>query len=324
MEQRHRHPAAEAGPDTGGHGHSHGHETRGIPAGRLLGVILLNLVITVVEYVAGVLSGSLALISDAGHNLSDVLAMILGYAGEKIATTAPDPRRSFGLKRFEILVATANALTLVVIGIYVLAEAIERFSAPVDVDTGLLIPVALVGLAANFVSVVILHRDRDHDLNLRATFLHLLYDTLSSAAVVGVGVVLLFLPSWTWLDLVVSLLIVVMILWSSVGVLRTAMRVLLQIAPPTVDPEAVHAAILALEPICDVHGLHIWSVDSREVFLSSHVRVRDPGVDVNAVIRQVNALLEDRFGIRHTTLQVETDRLCTPEDHGTCCGGGRP
>lgn len=301
--------------------HHHEHDVRGVPAGRLFGVIVLNLIITVVEYVAGVLSGSLALISDAGHNLSDVLAMILGYAGERISTTRPDPRRSFGLKRFEILVAVVNSLTLVVIGIYVLFEAVERFSSPVDVDTGLLIPVALVGLVANFVSVVILHRDRDSNLNLRATFLHLLYDTISSAAVVMVGVVLLFLPSWVWLDLVVSLLIVVMMVWSSVGVLRSAVRVLLQIAPDSVDPEDVRTAILALDPVCDVHGLHIWSVDSREVFLSSHVLVKDPGADVNAVIQEINRMLAERFRVRHTTLQVETGPLCDPE-HDECCGNG--
>ncbi len=305
------------------HGHEHAHDTTGVPAARLFGVILLNLIITVVEYVAGVLSGSLALISDAGHNLSDVMAMILGYAGEKISATRPDPRRSFGLKRFEILVAVVNALTLVVIGIYVLVEAVDRFSSPVDIDTGLLIPVALVGLVANFVSVVILHKDRDRNLNLRATFLHLLYDTISSGAVVIVGVVLLFLPGWTWLDLIVSLLIVVMMLWSSVGVLRAAVRVLLQIAPESVNPDDVRAAILDLDPVCDVHGLHIWSVDSREVFLSSHVRLRRPDADVNATIREINALLADRFHIRHTTLQVETDILCDPDSDNDCCGTGR-
>jgi len=305
------------------HAHHHDHDVRGVPTGRLFGVIVLNMIITIVEYVAGVLSGSLALVSDAGHNLSDVMAMILGYAGEKISATRPDARRSFGLKRFEILVAVVNALTLVVIGIYVLVEAVERFSSPVEIDAGLMIPVALVGLVANFVSVVILHRDRDHNLNLKATFLHLLYDTISSAAVVIIGVVLLFAPGWSWLDLVVSLLIVVMMLWSSVGVLRSAIRVLLQIAPESVDPETVRGAILDLSAVCDVHGLHIWSVDSREVFLSSHVRLRTPDADGNAAIREINTLLNVRFGIQHTTIQIETEQLCDPDNDENCCGNGQ-
>ena len=303
------------------HHHHHHHHDHGTPAGRLGLVIVLNVIITVAEYVAGVLSGSLALISDAGHNFSDVLALLLGYAGEKVSRRKPSARYSFGLRRFEVLVALINALTLIGIGIFIVVEAVERFHDPVTIDPGILIPVAALGLAGNFISMALLHKDRERSLNMKAAFLHLLYDTLSSAAVVAVGVLLLFKP-WFWLDLVISLGIVGMIVYSSAGILTESLRVFMQAAPESVNPKTIHNDLLSIEDISAVHGLHIWSVSSREVFLSCHLCTPQPLDDPNDLIQRVNDMLAQDHGIAHTTLQIETGDRCPrpfdPEDDGCC------
>ena len=299
------------------HHHHHDHGTAS--AGRLGVVIALNVIITVAEYVAGVLSGSLALISDAGHNLSDVLSLLLGYAGEKVSRRKPSARFSFGLRRFEVLVALVNALALLGIGLFIVAEAVQRFQHPVTVDPRILIPVALVGLAGNFISMAVLHKDRKRNLNMKAAFLHLLYDTVSSLAVVAVGVLLVFKP-WYWLDLVTSIAIVGMIVYSSAGVLTESLRVFMQAAPESVDPQSVSRDILDIGGVSELHGLHIWSVSSQEVFLSCHLCTTAPAEKPDILIRNVNDMLARRYGITHTTLQVETgDRCPGPNGDDGCC-----
>jgi cobalt-zinc-cadmium efflux system protein len=300
--------------------HTHGlaHDHKGLAGTRLLWVILLNLGITVTEYVAGVLSGSLALISDAGHNLSDTLSLTLGYAGERISATPANPRRSFGLKRFEVLVAAVNAATLIGVGVYILIESVNRFMNPQPVDASILLPVAVIGLVGNFVSIVLLHGHKDQNLNMKAAFLHLFYDTLSSVAVIAVGVVLLFWP-WYWLDIIISLVIMVMIVGSSLSVLAESLRVLLQIAPANLDPEEIGKQILGIAGVGSLHGLHIWSINSQEVFLSCHVCQSPEEPDIDALISRINASLAEHFNIRHTTIQVETTELCGENPRTPCC-----
>jgi len=308
--------SAEKEPDLTHYEHDHEH---GRLAGRRLAwVILFNAIITVTEYVAGLLSGSLALISDAGHNLSDVLALILGYAGEKATERQPTARYTFGFRRAEVLIALVNALSLVAIGAYVVVEAVGRFRNPTEIDTGIMLPVAFVGLFGNLFSILILRHEKDRNLNLRAAFLHLVFDTLSSVAVIGVGIVLLFKP-WVWLDLAISLIIVVMMVWSSIGVISESLRVIMQAAPAGLDPEKVRETILAVPSVLEVHGLHVWSVNSSEVFLSCHVCVDNGTSDTNGVITSINTILEDSFGIRHTTVQVETANLCQDRGGAGCC-----
>ena len=286
---------------------------------RLLFVILFNAVITMAEFIGGMLSGSLALISDAGHNLSDVLSLVLGFAGERVSGRKADRAYSFGLKRFEVLVALVNSVSLLGIGVYIVYEAVRRYMRPVPIDPGILIPVAFVGLAGNVFSILILRRERNASLNLRAAFLHLFYDALASLGVVAVGVVLLF-ERLLVLDLIVSLVIVLMILWSSLGIIGESMRIFLQGTPRRIDPDEVYRAILSVEKVAGLHGLHIWSINSSEIFLSCHIcmAAEEDQADTDTVIGRVNAVLADRFGIDHTTLQVEVDNLCGMTE-GTCC-----
>jgi cobalt-zinc-cadmium efflux system protein len=282
-------------------------------------VIVFNIVITGAEFAGGIISGSLALVSDAGHNLSDVLSLILGYAGERVSERKPDQEFSFGFKRFEVLVALLNALSLLGIGLYIVYEAVERYTHPVKVIPEIMLPVAVIGLLGNLFSLLVLNRDRASSLNMKAAFLHLFYDALSSLFVIAAGVLLIFTDLYL-LDLVISLFIVIMILWSSMDIIRESLRIFLQGTPRGISPDEVRKSILAVNEVGDIHGLHIWSISSTEVFLSCHICVEGPpeSVDTDLIIRSVNALLEEKFGIRHTTLQVENTMLCGTGT-GVCC-----
>ena len=299
--------------------HVHDHSSGITNTARFFWVILFNAIITVAEYVGGILSGSLALVSDAGHNLSDVLSLILGYTGERISRVGPGKKYTFGLKRFEVAIALINALGLLFIGGYIVVEAIQRYNNPVPIQAGIMLPVAFIGLAGNVFSILVLQQSRKDNLNMKAAFLHLLYDAVSSVAVIITGVVVLF-TGWMLLDLIVSLVIVFMIVWSSMEILRDAVRIFMQGVPRNIDPEKVYQSILDVPRVASLHGLHIWSVSSSEVFLSCHICIDSkPGaVDTDQVINDVNTVLDHNFGIRHTTLQVENVNLCDM-NNGTCC-----
>lgn len=299
------------------HDHHHGHSHRSSNKGRLLLIILFNIVITAAEFIGGVLSGSLALLSDAWHNLSDVLSLVLGYGGEKISERKRSNTYTFGLKRFEVLIALINALFLLVIGTYIVYEAIQRFMNPVHIDITIMIPVALIGLAGNALSILVLSRSRNDSLNMKAAFLHLFYDAISSIAVIAAGIILYF-TDLVWIDLAMSIFIVFMIAWSSLNIIGESLRIFLQGVPRDIDSQDVYKSILGIEGVATIHGLHIWSVNSTEVFLSCHICTITSDIDANGLITRINEMLEKSYGIGHTTLQIETTPLCDTKT-GDCC-----
>lgn len=302
------------------HGFMRDHHHSPSGRGRLLAAILFNALITVTEFIGGLLSGSLALVSDAWHNLSDVLALMLGYAGEKVSDMEGGIRYTFGMKRFEVLIALVNALTLLGIGVFILYEAAERFLAPVDIDVGVMLPVALVGFAGNAFSILLLMRNRHDNLNLKASFIHLLYDTVSSAAVIA-GALIMRYTGFVLIDLLISIGIVIMMVWSSLRIIIESMKIFLQGAPDSVDIQAVRSAILECRGVGSLHGLHIWSVSSTEIFLSCHICSADyhgEKVDGDDIIRAVNAMLRDTFRISHTTIQIENRNICAAGDDQCC------
>ncbi|MCU0848353.1 MAG: cation diffusion facilitator family transporter [Spirochaetes bacterium] len=300
-----------------GHGHDHEGGSGLSGSGTLLLVVLFNAVITAAEYIGGILSGSLALVSDAGHNLSDVMALILGYAGERASRRNPDERFSFGLKRMEVLVALINGVTLVFIGIYIVYESVKRYIDPVPIDIRVMIPVAAIGLAGNLLSIFFLSRGRDKNLNIRAAFLHLLYDAFSSIAVIAAGVILYF-TGLLVVDLAISLFIVFMIFWGASGVIRETVRIFLQATPSEIDSRDVYSSILSTGGVESIHGLHIWSINSNEVFLSCHICLSGGVGDTDGIIREINSMLDREYSITHTTIQVERDRMCGI-DGSDCC-----
>jgi len=300
------------------HGHDHHHQHAASYTRRFGLTIVFNLIITIVEFVGGILSGSLALLSDAVHNLSDVLALIFGYLGEKVSERKPNLEYSFGLKRFEVITAVVNALALCGVGIFIVYEAFLRWRHPVEVNLGLMLPIALVGLAGNVLSILVLGRG-DKRLNVRAAFMHLLYDAVSSVAVIITGIVM-FSTRAFWLDPLISIFIVMMIGVSSFDILLDAMRIILQIAPKHIDTQSVYRHIMNTSGAENVHGLHIWSVSSSEIFLSCHICMNRSAVEVDAdrIIGAVNAMLADEFNITHTTIQVEAGTFCLAGEKGCC------
>jgi cobalt-zinc-cadmium efflux system protein len=283
---------------------------------RFILVIIFNLIITIAEYIGGILSGSLALISDAGHNLSDVMSLVLGYTGERVSEKK-NANYTFGLKRFEVFVALINALTLLGIGIYIFYEAVIRFQNPSEVNLAIMLPVAVIGLLGNIFSIFVLQGVKGNNLNVRAAFLHLVYDAVSSVGVIIAGIVIYF-TSFYWVDIIISFIIGIMIIWSSLGILKESFRIFLQGVPAHIDPSQVYSYITDLHGVASIHGLHIWSINSKEVFLSCHICLdQDNEINSDDVIRRINIMLENEFNIDHTTLQVESGDFCG--DHGRCC-----
>lgn len=312
----HRHGHAHEGhghPHDHGHaGHDHAHAA--IPPGappevrrrrqRALGLVLaLLLVFTVVEVAGGLIAGSVALVADAGHMLSDALAVGLALGASWLAGRPARGRASYGLGRAEILAALVNGATLVGLSVWVLLESIGRLVDPTDVEGGLVLVVGGIGLLVNVLAAAILMRAGAESLNVRAALLHVLGDLAGSVAVL-VGAVVVITTGYERADPIVAIVISALILASAVPVLREATSVLLERSPPDLDVERVGTRMAAVPGVTDVHDLHVWTITSGFPALTAHVLVR-PETDCHAVRRDLEALLHGELGISHTTLQVD-------------------
>jgi len=306
-----------------GAGHDHGHGLAGQRAGsrhrhRLAISFVLIAVFFVVEAVAGVLTNSLALLSDAGHMLTDVVGIGMALAAIQLADRHQagiahrdgTSQHTFGLYRLEILAAFVNALLLVGIAVYVLFEATRRIGGDPDIDTGPMLVVAVLGLLVNLVAFALLREGAKESINVQGAYLEVVADTLGSVGVI-VAAIVLEVFGWTWVDALVGALIGLWILPRSLRLGRQAVRVLLQSAPPELDLGALRADLAALPDVVDVHDLHVWTLTSEMENATAHL-VIEPGVDGHHVLDQARALLQDRYRIAHATLQVE------PSDHTGC------
>lgn len=297
----------------GGHGHGgpghapHGH-AHAAPPGRwdrafALG-IALNLAFVVAEAVAGFVFGSVALLADAGHNLSDVLGLALAWGGAALARRRPTRRFTYGLKSSTILAALANALLLLVAIGAIALEAVQRFGAPAPVQGLAVSAVAAIGIVVNGVTAWLFVRGQRQDLNLRGAYLHMLADAIVSAGVVGVGIAI-WATGLAWIDPVTSLVIVALIFWQTWGLLRETLELALYAVPRGLSVDAVAAALAALPGVRRVHHVHIWSISTTETVLTAHL-VLPAGHPGDAFLADAQAMLRTRFGIGHATLQVET------------------
>ena len=289
----------------GGDGRGHAHDHRAASRRALGGVLALTVGFTVVEVVGGFLTDSLALLADAGHMLSDTFAIGLAVVALTLAARPSTPRRSFGFQRAEIIAAFVNGLTLVLIAGWIVWEAVGRFRDPPDVLGGWMLAVAAVGLAVNVASAAILMRSEHESLNMRAALRHVLADLLGSLGVIIAAVVIL-LTGWTTVDPLVSVAIALLILGSAWGVLRDSTAILMEATPTDVDADAVAVAITEVRGVTSVHDLHVWTITSGFDALSAHVLV-GRGEDCHGLRREIERVLAGRFGITHTTLQVEHD-----------------
>ncbi len=291
------------------HNNGHNHNVKNIGW-----AILINIGITVAEAIGGTLSGSLALLSDAGHNLSDVISLGLSFLGEKLSEKKATRRHTFGFKRTEIFTALINSLSLVGIAFFIVMEALKRISAPQQLSLGLMLVVATIGLLGNLFSMVILGK-RESNLNVKAAYLHLFYDAISSIAVIA-SAVLIYLTGWVIADLAVSLLIAGMVLWSGLGVIKKTIHIFMQGVPEHLEFNKILQDILHVPGVNSVHGLHIWSIDSSDVFLSCHICMdeSDEKKDTDRIIQNINEVLLKNHSIHHTVIQAETQNLCEMDE----------
>ena len=280
-------------------------------AGRLRLAFGILLVFFVAEAVGGVVTGSLALLSDAGHMLTDVLGLGMALAAIHLASRQNvAPGRTFGLYRLEILAALANAILLFGVAGYVLVEAICRLDDPQEVPGVAVLAIAAAGLVANLVAFALLRRGAAESINVEGAYLEVLADTVGSIGViVGAGVIAV--TGWGWVDPVVGVAIGLWILPRTYRLARQAIRILIEAAPSGVDLPRLSAELTALPGVVDVHDVHVWTLTSEMEAASAHLMVT-AGTDTHAVLDQARALLNDRYGLQHATLQIE------PEDHTGC------
>jgi len=259
----------------------------------------------IAEAAAGLLSGSMALLADAGHNLSDVLSLLLAWGASILAARPPSERFTYGLKSSSILAAIANAALLWVAIGAILVETIRRFAEPAPVMGTTMIAVAALGIAVNALSALLFARGSKSDLNLRAAFVHLMADAAVSAGVVIAGVVILF-TGWQAVDPIASLTITAVIAWSSWGLLRESLRMGMMAVPDSIDIAAVRRFLATLPGVTRVHDLHVWPMSTTETALTAHLVI--PGAARgDAFLHDLAQELERRFGIGHPTIQIETD-----------------
>jgi cobalt-zinc-cadmium efflux system protein len=276
----------------------------------LAGALGLIVGLLVAEIVVGLAASSLALLADAGHMLTDAAALGLALVAASFARRPPGGSWTFGFRRVEILAALANGITLALVGIWIVFEAVRRLVSPPDVDGGLVLALAGAGILVNLAAAALLAGPSRNSLNIRGAFLHV---TTDLAAFVGTAVAgaLILVTGWNRFDPLASLAVAGLIFWSSAILLRESSRILLEISPGEMPPDEVAEAMLAVPDVVEVHDLHVWTVGSGFPALSAHVLV-PPNEDCHGVRRELERLLEDRFGIDHTTLQVDHSRPSKP------------
>lgn len=291
------------------HHAGHGHHTA---EGKLLVSIALNILITVAELIGGILANSLALVSDALHNFSDVMALGMSYFGERVKERPTTARMTFGFRRAETLIALINAVSLGAIAIYIFLEALERWQNPQPIIWQQVLWVGSIALAGNLISVWILRSEKERNLNLRSAFLHLFYDAISAIGVMASAVVI----GWTGLysiDLVVSIGIGLLIIGGSLDLLKGIYIILMEGVPPGVDSRKILGSIRSLDGVLDVHHLHVWSISSDLLALSAHI-VIDPSdlQNLDGIMKRVTAALKEKQGVDHVTLQPELMHCADP------------
>lgn len=296
-----------------GHEHAHGHAHAPADHGRAFAIgIVLNSAFVVVEAVYGFLSGSMALVADAGHNLSDVLSLILAWGAATLASRPPSSRFTFGYKSSTILAALANAMLLLIALGVILWETLRRFANPQPIEPGTVMIVAAIGIAINTATALLFMAGRKHDLNIRGAFLHMAADALVSVGVVIAGA-LIWYTGALWIDPVTSLLIVALIGWGTWGLLRDSVKMSMLGVPADIDEDRVRQYLSGLDGVQTLHDLHIWPMSTTETALTAHL-VMPGGHPGDAFLTEVAAELKHHHRIGHVTVQVET----TPECAAAC------
>lgn len=314
-------PSTGKGSGSAAHHHSHGFES-GVTATakhrrRLVAVLVITLGVVGVQLVGAWISGSLALLADTGHMLTDATGVAIALIASVIATLPPNSKRTFGYLRVEVLAALANGIILGIIGIVIFVEAIRRFNTEVEVASAPMLIAAAIGGLANLASLLILRSGQKESLNVRGAYLEVLGDLLGSGAVIIAGLVILF-TEWYWADQIASILIAVMILPRAYSLLRDVVNVLLEASPEGLDVELARAHMLAVPGVIEVHDVHAWTITSGVPAFSAHVTIDDSAWNedsYHAILDELKACLRTHFNAEHSTLQLEPRGHRQPGDH---------
>jgi cobalt-zinc-cadmium efflux system protein len=304
------------------HPHSHGHVHIGAEAGdrRLWWAVLVNVALTFVQVVAGILAGSLALVADGVHNLSDAVSLGIAYGARRIARRPSDELMTFGYVRAESIAALINYTTLIVIGVYLAYEAVARFFAPAEVEGWIVVWVAGVALAIDAVTALLTFSLAKTSQNVRAAFLHNLVDALGSVAVIVAGALILTF-GWYIVDPIVTIGISAYILWMALTEIGSVIRLLMLGVPPEISVDELVDAIRKVDGVENVHHVHVWAIDEHRTSLEAHIVVPDAlASDPKPIKDRIRELVRDRFGVSHMTLEVERASECHEGEHANIIG----
>lgn len=294
---------------THGHHHHHHHGSQDLKGRNLLISIILNVVITLSQIIGGIISGSLALLSDALHNLSDVISLLISYIANVLAKRKASAGRTFGYKRAEIIAAFVNSATLIIVAVFLIKEAIERFFNPETIGSGIVITLSILGILANGFSVLLLRPDSNRNMNLRSAYLHLLTDMMASVAVL-IGGILMYFFQWFWIDPLLTILIAVYLVFMGYDLLKDSTRVLMLFTPNTIQIQNIVQAICTLKPVKNVHHVHIWQLNEDEVHMEAHIDFMEDIrlSEFDRILDDIEELVYHEFGINHVNIQPEFNK----------------
>ncbi len=290
------------------HGHAHHHDHSNLKGKNLIITIILNVIITVTQIITGVISGSLALLSDAMHNFSDVLALVVTKIADNISKRLPNYNQTFGYKRSKIVAALFNSSILVIIGLYLIYEAIMRFFNPQPITSDWVIYMAILSIVLNFASVVLLKDDAHDDMNIKSAYLHLLSDVMTSIAVLVGGLAMKYLQ-WYWLDPVITIMIAFYLIYMSYSLVFESIEILMQSTPKNIDLEKLKNDIESFDEIQNAHHMHVWKLDDKTIHVETHVDFKkDISLSfASQVCAKIEVLLKKNHNISHLTIQPEFD-----------------
>ncbi len=296
------------------HSHNHSHHYPDLKGRPLVISIFLNIIITVAQVIGGLLSGSLALLSDALHNFTDVLSLIVSYIANILSKKDASISKTFGYKRAEILAAFINSSTLIIIAIILIIEAIKRFQNPQEIESDLVIWLSLLGIIANGISVLLLKKDSEINMNMKSAYLHLLTDMMASVAVLIGGLLMKFYQMF-WVDSVLTLAIALYLIWVGYDLLKNSFKVLMLFTPEDIQVKDIVKELQQLIDVKNVHHVHIWQLNENEIHLEAHI---DFNEDIslsqfNVILQDIEKLLLYKFEINHINIQPEFGK-CDAKD----------
>lgn len=290
-------------------GHSHHHHHSNVKDRNLLISIVLNILITAAQVVGGLVSGSLALLSDALHNFSDVISLIVSYVASKLSKQKASINRTFGYKRAEILAAFINASTLVIVAVILIIEAIKRFNNPETIESNLVIWLSMIAIIGNGFSVLLLKKDSKNNINMRSAYLHLLTDMLASVAVLIGGLLMKYYQMF-WVDSALTFLIAVYLIFVGFDLLLKSTKILMLFTPEHIDIKAIVRSVNKLPKVNRLHHIHIWYLNDDELHLEAHLDFKEDITltEFNDILHQIETLLHDEFKINHINIQPEFNK----------------